>query len=196
MTERFSVAQGKALEVRFVVGTVIEQKGWTETHQTGTTQHAGYVAGSGAVIGGGTTVNTVEIARQEVWVRHDDGQEECINFFKQTIQTRAGHRILIAVGGGVEKPAWPLAVHLFNQNKTIDFMGDSAYLFTTGMSGQGGRILFIFLCVALIFTVIGIPVALILMLVVHFRRRSLRESISRVVLPRMESLVRQDRGSS
>ena len=179
MIKEFALNNGKNFVIRCVTGTVIDNKTWSET-EIKSSQNPGYVTKSGVMIGGGTKVSSSTIEKQDVWLRTDDGKEECFRLNHNVLQTRQGHRLSIAVGGVRGKePNALLGIYKFNDGKTIDFTQTNrgtGILFASGLSNpwiQALRWAFYCGCVATVIGVVLIPIGAFL--VYSSRKKSLKE---------------------
>lgn len=181
MVRDFTLSNGKNFTIRCITGSVIDSKTWSETNIS-SSQNPGYVTSSGVMIGGGTSISSSTIEKQEVWLRTDEGKEECFRLNHNVLQTRQGHRLSIAVGGvSGKEPNALLGIYKYNDNKIIDFTNSnrgSGILFASGLSNpwmQGLRWGFYCGCVATVIGIVLIPIGATL---VHMNRKKTLKELS------------------
>lgn len=181
MNKDFILNSGKRFHIRCVTGTVISNTTWSET-QIKSTQNPGYVSSSGIMVGGGTNVRSTTVEKADVWLRTDDGKEECFRLNHNVLQTREGHRLSILVGAVAEKePNVLLAIYQFNNEKLFDFTQSNrggGILLSSGLKSiwmEALRWAFYCGCVAFI---MGIPLIPIVAFLVHRNKKNVLKELS------------------
>lgn len=192
MQKIFTLSNGKKININYLKGDVIEEKDWSE-EKINSTSSPGFVTKGGVIIGGGTTVRSETIARQNIWLRLEDGKEQCFSTQNRQIPTRSGHKIIMITGGVEDKKNGAfLAAYLFNGNETVDFMQGGfgrATLLGSGLASPiwiGLRTMFYCGCVA---TMIGIPLIPIVMYVTHRKHKTISKELAQHVLGSMPEAI-------
>lgn len=186
MNTLLRLSNGVDFRIYSITGEVVADRKWSETEVSSSPTVGFHHAASGITYGGGQEVSSQTSNKKEFWLRTMDGTEKEVTLVDFPVSYRSGHVLTVSWGAKKDAPdglCFAVYNHSTRQENLISHTPIQFinFLRKTGIVDSKYRLLQGIIIAGLIFSIIGIPIFIIWMIIATIYNKkvtlALREEI-------------------